>query len=355
MRAIALAERGRGSTAPNPVVGCVVVRDGVVVGEGWHERPGGPHAEVVALERAGADARAATVYVTLEPCTHHGRTPPCTDSLIAAGVGRVVYGLADPDPLAAGGHRVLEAAGIPVTAGVAAERCREQNRVFVHTRTHGLPFVTLKLAQTLDGSLSVPGTRWVTGVAARRRVHGLRAESDAVLVGVGTVLADDPSLDVRHVDAPVGRPHAVVVDSTGRTPVGARVVRPGTVVVTTERAPQAWRRGVARGGAEVVEVGVDAGRVDVTEALRVLLGRGLRTVLAEPGPRLATTLVRGGLVSRLVLHVAVGRVGRSAGLPAAPDCVREPAAADWRWRTARLRRLGDDVEVVAEPVTAEEI
>lgn len=346
-RAISLAERGRGRTRPNPIVGCVVVRDGEVVGEGHHAAAGDPHAEVVALGEAGERARGATVYVSLEPCDHHGRTGPCTTALLEAGVARVVYGMADPHPEAAGGHATLDAGGVAVEGGVLADWVAAQNEVFVTATTAGRPHVVLKLAQTIDGALTVGGRRWITGRPARHRVHRLRAEADGVVVGSGTVLADDPRLDVRHVEAPAGQPRPVVLDARGRTPRDAAVVRPGAVVVTTQQAPPAWRSDLVAAGVEVLESlpGRDGG-VCLAHALRALLDAGLQALLAEGGPRLARSLVRERVVDRLVVHVAVTTEGPS-GLPSLAPCAT--ATPGWSWATRRTGWRGADLEVVAVP------
>lgn len=346
-RAIVLAERARGHTRPNPMVGCVLVRDGERVGEGHHAGVGTPHAEVVALRAAGERADGATAYVSLEPCDHEGRTGRCTSALIEAGVGRIVYGLADPHELAGGGHATLEAAGIPVEGGVLAEWVARQNEVFVTAATHRRPHVLLKLAQTIDGSLQVGGRRWITGRPARHRVHRLRAGVDGVVVGSGTVLADDPRLDVRHVEAPAGQPRPVVLDARGRTPPGAAAVRPGAVVVTGPDAPAEWRRRLTGAGAEVVEAlpGRDGG-VCPADALRRLLDAGLQALLVEGGARVARSLVRERLVDRLVLHVAV-TAGGPLGLPGLAPCVVPPAG--WHWATRRTGWRGADLEVVAIP------
>lgn len=346
-RAVSLAERGRGRTRPNPMVGCVVVRDGEVVGEGHHAAVGEPHAEVVALREAGGRARGATVYVSLEPCDHHGRTGPCTAALREARVARVVYGLADPHPEAGGGHATLAAAGVAVEGGVLADWVAAQNEVFLTATTAGRPHVVLKLAQTIDGSLTVGGRRWITGRPARHRVHRLRADADGVVVGSGTVLADDPRLDVRHVDAPAGQPRPVVLDARGRTPREAAVVRPGAVVVTTADAPVAWRSDLAAAGVEVVESppGRDGG-VCVAHALGALLEAGLQALLVEGGPRVARSLVRERVVDRLVVHVAV-TTGGPSGLPALAPCAT--ATPGWHWATRRTGWRGADLEVVAVP------
>lgn len=342
-RALALAERGRATVRPNPLVGCVLVRDGAVVAEGWHERPGGPHAEAAALSAAGDHARGATAVVTLEPCAHHGRTGPCADLLVSAGVGRVVYALAEPHPGRGGGRR-LRAAGIPVEAGLLAPWAAAQNEVFLHVQRTGRPFLTLKLAQTARGSLTAPEGRWITSAAARRAVHRMRALSDAVLVGSGTVLADDPRLTVRHVGAPAGQPRPVVLDARGRTPAGAAVVRPGALVLTGPGSGRRWRADLAARGAEVVEVPAGPhGGVDLPPVLAELVDRGVRALLVEGGGTLAASLVRAGLVDRLLLHVA-GDAPSSTPSPAV-----RPTGGTAGWRLEWSRRLGPDREVALVP------
>jgi diaminohydroxyphosphoribosylaminopyrimidine deaminase / 5-amino-6-(5-phosphoribosylamino)uracil reductase len=303
-RALELAVRGRGTTAPNPVVGAVVARDGEVVGEGWHERPGGPHAEVVALEAAGERARGATLYVTLEPCAHHGRTPPCVDAVAAAGVARVVAAVGDPDPRTKGaGFERLRAAGISVElAGAELEwRARVQNEGFRTWAALGRPFVLCKLAVTLDGRVTVPGSRWVSGAESRRRVHELRARMDAVAVGLGTVRADAPSLTARDVGA--------------------------------KRQPRrlAFGRGPLPEGSEL-----ELRTGPLEEELARLADEGVQSLLLEGGPTLATAFLAGGLVDRLLLFVAPTVAG--AG-PRFPGELPEPL----RLLHTSAERLGDDV------------
>jgi diaminohydroxyphosphoribosylaminopyrimidine deaminase/5-amino-6-(5-phosphoribosylamino)uracil reductase len=271
-RALELAERGRGTTAPNPVVGAVVVRDGEIVGEGWHERPGGSHAEVVALDAAGTRARGGTLYVTLEPCAHHGRTPPCADGVVAAGVTRVVAAVGDPDPRTNGlGFERLRAAGVEVelAGGELEWRARVQNEGFRVWAALGRPFVTYKAAVSLDGRVTVPGSRWVSGEESRRRVHRLRALSDAVAVGMGTVRADRPRLDARGVEAP-HQPRRLAF-GRGPLPAGSQLE--------------------LRSGPLEHELGA-------------LASEGVQTLLLEGGPTLATAFVRAGLVDKLMLFVA---------------------------------------------------
>jgi diaminohydroxyphosphoribosylaminopyrimidine deaminase / 5-amino-6-(5-phosphoribosylamino)uracil reductase len=285
-RALELAERGRGTTHPNPVVGAVLVRDGEVVGEGWHERQGGPHAEIVALEQAGERARGATMFVTLEPCAHHGRTPPCSDAIVAAGVARVVVGAADPNPLTDGkGLARLREAGIEVEVaeGELARRARIQNEAWRTWMRLGRPFVTYKAAVTLDGRVTVPGERWVSGEESRRLVHELRAASDAVAVGMGTARADRPQLTARDVDAP-SQPRRLVF-GRGPLPPGLDLeLRSGPLAVELEQL-----------GAE-----------------------GVQSLLLEGGPTLASSFLAEDLVDRVVLFVAPTLAGEGPALLSGP-------------------------------------
>jgi diaminohydroxyphosphoribosylaminopyrimidine deaminase / 5-amino-6-(5-phosphoribosylamino)uracil reductase len=271
-RALELAERGRGTTRPNPVVGAVIVAGDEVVGEGWHERAGGSHAEVAALEAAGERARGATLYATLEPCAHHGRTPPCVDAILAAGIAKVVVGAPDPNPKTGGqGFARLREAAVDVDLldGEEASRARRQNEAWRTWIATGRPFVTHKAAVTLDGRVVVPGSRWVTGEESRRRVHELRAASDAVAVGMGTVRADSPRLDARDVEAP-SQPRRVAF---GRGPL-----------------PEGSELELLSGPLE--------------DELRQLAGEGVQSLLLEGGPTLAASFLRDGLVDKLLLFVA---------------------------------------------------
>src|SRR5436305_1357131 len=314
-RALDLARRGWGQTAPNPMVGAVVVRDGEVVGEGFHARFGEQHAEVAALRQAGDRARGATLFVTLEPCAHHGKTPPCADALIAAGVKRVVIAIADPNPKARGGAERLRAAGVEVDIGVEENDARELNAPFFNSFTSDRPWVILKLATSLDGAIAdgarEQGTagRWLTGDEARRDVHRMRAGVDAVAVGVATVIADDPSLTVRDVPAPRIAPRRIVFDSSLRTPLGASLVRSARLVPTTliaRRAAQ-WRRDA------LIDAGVDV-RIYETlrDALAGLAADGVRSLLVEGGARLAGSLLEAGAVDRLVIFQAPIVLGAGA-------------------------------------------
>ena len=349
-RAVAIAQPAVTRAAPNPAVGCVLIADGRVVGEGVTAPPGGPHAEVVALGSAGAAARGADAFVSLEPCAHHGRTPPCAEALVAAGIHRVVIAHPDPNPIAAGGATRLRQAGVEVVGPLPADaRLRQavagQLEGFLCLVERGRPHVTLKLAQTSDGQLVAPdGGAWVTGPAARRAVHRWRAERDGVLVGVGTVLADDPSLTVRHVPAADHQPRPIVLDTHLRTPLHAQVVRPGAIVVTSTSSDALVAARLRDRGVEVVEVPAgDDGRVRLPDAFGALGDLGVSSVLAEPGRTLADALRSSGLVDRLVLHVA-GALG--SGPPA--RAVGDPPGTTWR--TERVGGAGDDLVLHLVPV-----
>lgn len=356
-RALHLAQRGLYTTDPNPRVGCVLVRDGEVVGEGWHERAGGPHAEIHALERAGEAARGATAYITLEPCCHHGRTPPCTDALIRAGVARVVAAMEDPNPRVAGkGLARLAQVGIVVESGVMQAQAEALNPGFVRRMRVGLPFVRIKQACSLDGRTAMASgeSRWITGEAARRDVHRLRARSSAILTGVGTVLADDPSLTVRLDDLPAARqPLRVVVDSRLRTPPSARMLGlpGGTLILTAVGDPQREAE-LREAGAQVVALPTRDGGVDLHAALRYLAQAEVNEVLVEAGPTLGGALLSAGLADELVLYVAPHLMGDAArGLFHLPGLER--LAQRISLDIADVRAVGGDWRIVARPVDRE--
>ena len=302
-RALELAEKGRGTTHPNPIVGAVIVADDEIVGEGWHERKGGPHAEVVALADAGERARGATAYVTLEPCAHHGTTPPCADALLAAGVERVVVGQRDPHPEHGGGLDRLRAAGVDVAVaeGELAFRCRQQIEEWRTLVATGRPFVTYKVAVTLDGRVRVPGTRWVTGEASRRLVHVLRSQSDAVAVGMGTVRWDNPRLDAR--DVPVVRQPRRIAFGRGPLPDGSELE---------------LRSGPLR------------------EELAVLGMEGVQSLLLEGGPTLAAAFLEADLVDKILVFVAPTISGEGPGM-------LEGLPAPLALTRMESRQIGDDV------------
>ncbi len=343
--AIALGARGLGRVWPNPAVGCVIAKDGRVVGRGWTQTGGRPHAETVALAQAGAAARGATVYVSLEPCAHHGKTPPCAEALVAAGVARVVSALEDPDPRVAGrGHALLREAGIEVVAGVGEEQARRVQAGFLMRVTAARPLVTLKLATSLDGRIATASgeSRWITGPQARRMVHAMRARHDAVMVGAGTARADDPSLTVRDIGVSQ-QPVRVVVsrrlDLPGESAL-ARTAREVPVwLIHGAGAPSAFWR--AR-GARCFEVAEASDAVDPGSALAALGSAGLTRVFCEGGGGLAASLLRAGLVDRLAVFsagIALGGDGRAA----VGSLGLEVLAAAPAFRLAEVRAVGSDV------------
>jgi diaminohydroxyphosphoribosylaminopyrimidine deaminase/5-amino-6-(5-phosphoribosylamino)uracil reductase len=351
-RALELARRGLETTAPNPRVGCVLVRDGVVVGEGWHERAGLPHAEVNALRAAGANAQGAAAYVTLEPCSHHGRTPPCADALVKAGVRRVVVATGDPNPEVAGlGIARLRAAGIDVECGLLEAEARALNVGFFRRMELGLPFVRCKLAMSLDGRTAMASgeSRWITAEPARADVQRLRARSCAVLTGIGTVLADDPRLDVRREDTapPARQPLRVVLDSGLRIPAAARVLAPPGSVLIVTAAGRAAPRLVAE-GAELLCLQAEDGRVPLRAVLQALAARGCNEVLIEAGATLAGAFARAGLIDEYVLYVAPVLMGSHArpllDLPfermdeRRPLSIRDISAVGTDWRVTAVSR-----------------
>lgn len=340
-RALELA-RGPAFASPNPRVGAVVVRDGVVIGEGAHEGPGTPHAEAVALD--GVDARGATVYVTLEPCNHQGRTPPCAPALVDAGVARVVAAIEDPDARVGGsGFGVLQAAGVVVDVGIGRAEAERLNRAYLHHRRTGRAFVSLKLALTLDGRMTASdgSSQWITGPDARSVVHARRLECDAVMVGAGTVLADDPKLTVRDVPAP-RQPLRAIVDARGRVPRDAAALGEGSVVATTASCPHEVQIGWKETGAEVLVLPETDRGVDLAALLDALGDRGVVEVLCEGGPELASSLVRDGLAGRLELHYGPVLTGGGASLA---DLGVASMAEALSFEVEDVRRVGGDTVI----------
>lgn len=358
-RALRLAERGLYSTRPNPAVGCIIVTDGVVAGEGWHARAGGPHAEVVALRQAGGRAAGATVYVTLEPCSHFGRTPPCANALVEAGVARVVIAMMDPNPEVAGqGALVLRAHGIQVDVGLMSDEAMALNRGFIKAMTEGLPWVRLKLATSLDGRVAAANgeSQWITGEAARQRGHLLRARHGAIITGVETVLKDDPSLNVRlpkplmeryGLDEALCHPLRVVVDSHLRTPPGARLLSlPGqTLIATTEAGMKQSDRvqALKEAGALLLPLPDDGnGRVDLEALLRWLAQeKQVRDALVEAGPTLSGAFIEAGLVDELHWFSADVLLGHE-GLGALRLPGVQSMAERVPWRLLEARAVGAD-------------
>jgi diaminohydroxyphosphoribosylaminopyrimidine deaminase/5-amino-6-(5-phosphoribosylamino)uracil reductase len=349
-QALQLAERGLWTTSPNPRVGCLLVKDGMVVGEGWHEKAGEPHAEVHGLRAAGDQARGATAYVTLEPCSHHGRTPPCAEALIAAGVGRVVAAMSDPNPLVAGkGIALLQAAGIVTACGLLENEARELNIGFVARMTRGRPWLRLKAAASLDGKTALNNgiSQWITGPAARRDGQRWRARACAVLTGIGTVRDDDPQLNVRDFATP-RQPLRVVVDSQLETPLNARILSGGPVLIAGAVADAEKMAALRATGAEVLILPNAAGKVELKDLLTELGRRGVNEVHAEAGFKLNGSLMREGLVDELLLYLAPCLLGHAAsGLFNLPELT----SLDGKRRlTIRdLRQIGEDIRLLARP------
>ena len=350
-RALQLAQRGLYGTTPNPRVGCVIVRGGSAVGEGWHERAGAPHAEVHALAAAGAEARGATAYVSLEPCAHHGLTAPCADALVAAGIGRVVVAMQDPNPLVAGrGIALLRQSGIAVEFGLLEGEARELNIGFVSRMTRSRPWVRMKLAASLDGKTALNNgkSRWITGAAARRDGHAWRARACAVLTGIGTVRDDDPRLTVREVDTP-RQPLRIVIDSRLETPLDAKVLEGGGVLIAAAVNDSDKIRALREKGAEVVVLPNAAGKVELGALMQELARRGINEVHVEAGHKLNGSLLREGLVDELLVYLAPHLIGNAArgmfDLPELQDLTgrRELKIHD-------LRMVDQDVRVIARIV-----
>lgn len=349
-RALQLAERGLFTTSPNPRVGCLLVRDGWIVGEGWHVKAGEPHAEVLALRAAGLKAKGATAYVTLEPCSHQGRTPPCAEALIAAGVARVVAAMTDPNPLVAGkGLAMLQAAGIATACGLLENEARELNIGFVSRMTRARPWLRLKTAASLDGKTALNNgvSQWITGAEARQDGHRWRARACAILTGIGTVRDDDPQLNVRAVET-TRQPLRVVVDSQLETPLSARILQGGPVLIAGA-VENAEKSALLRStGAEVQILPNAAGKVDLKALLEYLAQRGINEVHVEAGFKLNGSLLREGLVDELLLYLAPCLVGHAAsGLFNLPELTSLDGKQ--RLQIRDLRQIGADIRVLARP------
>lgn len=348
--ALALAQRGLGTAWPNPSVGCILVKDGEVVGRGWTQPGGRPHGETEALARAGEAARGATAYVSLEPCCHHGKTPPCADALIEAGIARAVVAIQDPDPRVSGrGLARLRGAGMPVETGLGSEAAREVNAGFLMRVAAGRPLVTLKLAASLDGRIATARgeSQWITGAAARDRAHLLRAKHDAVMVGVGTVVADDPLLTCRLPGLERRSPVRIVVDGGLRTPLTAKLVAEArkvpTWIIHRRGADPARRQALCDCGVEAIEVPVSSElEIDLGAAFAELARRGLTRVLVEGGAQLAGALLEEDLVDRLAWFRAPLLIGGD-GLPSVQAFGIEALAAAPKFKRLSLEAIGEDV------------
>jgi diaminohydroxyphosphoribosylaminopyrimidine deaminase/5-amino-6-(5-phosphoribosylamino)uracil reductase len=347
-RALQLAERGLWTTTPNPRVGCVLARDGEIVGDGWHAKAGEPHAEVNALRVAGDRARGATAYVTLEPCSHHGRTPPCAEALIEAGVSRVVAAMTDPNPLVAGkGLAVLQAAGIVTASGLLESEARELNIGFVSRMTRGRPWLRLKAAASLDGKTALNNgvSQWITGPDARRDGQRWRARACAILTGIGTVRDDDPQLNVRDIET-TRQPLRVVVDSRLETPVSARILQVGPVLIAGAIENAEKMALLRSSGAEVLILPNAAGKVELKDLLDELGRRGINEVHAEAGFKLNGSLLREGLVDEVLLYLAPCLVGHAAsGLFNLPELTSLEGKRCLQIRD--LRQIGEDIRLIA--------
>jgi len=347
-RALELALRGRGRTSPNPIVGAVVVRNGRVVGEGFHRRVGLAHAEINALKKAGRRARGADLYVTLEPCCHYGRTPPCTDAIARAGVRSVIVGAIDPNPAVRGkGVAALKRLGISVRTGVLAEECSAINAPYNKLMQTGMPFVTVKAAVTLDGKIAAAdgASKWISNPEARRFVHSMRASSDAVMIGVGTALSDDPGLTVRVPGKKERETRAVVADSSLKIREGLALLSrtPGNLIVlTTERAPKNRVNELRGMGHIVVETASRDGRVDMAEALAALGRMGISSVLVEGGGKLISDLAKRRLIDRMAVFVAPKFLG-ARGMDLMPGLSIDGIKTALEMRDVSIRQLGDNV------------
>ena len=346
--ALRLARRGLYTTDPNPRVGCVLVKQGQVVGEGWHRCAGGPHAEIEALKAAGDRAGGADCYVTLEPCCHHGRTPPCTDALIHAGIRRVVAAMVDPNPLVAGqGLERLRAAGIETRYGVLAADAERLNRGFCKRMREGRPWVTVKMAASVDGRTAMASgeSRWITSRQARHDVHRLRARSSAIVTGIGTVLADDPAMTARLGDEKVRQPLRVVLDSRLRMPTDARMLSlPGKTVVATSSDDREKHHQLEEAGAEVWVIGCNDSRIDLWELMTLLAQLEVNEILVEAGPVLNGAMASRGVVDEWILYLAPSVLGDDArGLFHLPGLETMEQCLKLQFR--EIRRIGPDLKI----------
>jgi len=354
--ALDLARQGLGQTSPNPLVGAVVVKDGEIVGTGFHARAGEPHAEVLALEDAGEKAAGATLYVNLEPCSHYGRTSPCTDRIIAAGIRKVVAAMQDPNPLVCGrGFNKLRQAGVKVKTGVLEEKARVLNEVFVKYITTRIPFVTLKMAMSLDGKVATKtgDSRWITGKESREFVHRLRHQHDALMVGIGTVLADNPRLTTRLPEGGGKDPLRVVVDTRGRLPLEARILHldsnAPTLVAVGESAPVEKVDALKKAGARVEVLPEESGRVSLRALLELLGKQEITSVLVEGGGEINYSLISAGLVDKFYFFIAPKVIGgRTAPTPVMGEGV-EWLEQGWTVKGIEYKQLGNDILISGYP------
>ncbi len=349
--ALDLARQGLGRTSPNPVVGAVIVKNGEILGTGYHQAAGTPHAEIHALQNAGERAEGATLYVTLEPCVHHGKTPPCTDRIIEAGIKKVVISMVDPNPLVSGsGVKALEEAGIKVKISVLEDKARILNEVFIKYITTGLPFVTSKSAMSLDGKIATRRgfSRWITSEKSREYAHQVRNRVDGIMVGIGTVLADDPRLTARVEGEETRDPVRIIVDSYARLPLESRVVRMSgqssrTILATTDLAPPDKVKALSDLGVEVFKGEVIDKAVDLRGLMKYLGEEGICSILVEGGSTLNYSLVKEGLIDKVLFFVAPKIIGgNGAPTPVGGEGIDFLDDA-WQVQDLKVKQLGDDV------------
>jgi diaminohydroxyphosphoribosylaminopyrimidine deaminase/5-amino-6-(5-phosphoribosylamino)uracil reductase len=352
-QALELAELGLYTTTPNPRVGCVIVKEGAVVASGWHEKAGLPHAEALALKAAGERARGATLYLNLEPCSHHGRTPPCADAIVAAGIKRVVAAMQDPNPKVAGaGFAKLRAAGIEVEHGLMEDEARELNIGFVARMTRGRPWLRMKIAASLDGRTGLANgkSQWITGEAARADGHRWRARACAILTGHGTVRDDDPQLNVRGIDTP-RQPLRIVVDSRFETPLSARVLKDGKTLVAGAVSEVARITALEKAGAETVVIPNDRGKVELSRLMEELARRELNEIHVEGGTRLNGSLLQAGVVDELLIYLAPNVIGDSGrGMFDLPELTEMSQRTDLT--ILGVERVGEDLRVLARIISS---
>lgn len=355
-QAIELAEKGQGQTSPNPLVGAVVVRDGKVVGTGYHAQAGKPHAEVNALNKAGENSRGATLYSTLEPCCTYGWTPPCTDSIISAGVKRVVVGLIDPNPEVCGkGIEKLRAAGISVTENILSEEVARQNEVFIKYITTGRPFVLMKVAMSLNGKIASERgkTTVLTSKQSRRLVHRLRDEYDAVVVGIGTVLADNPRLTARLPGRKADSPVRVIVDSKARLPLKSNIVslakKVPTILAVTKQAPSDKLRQLGSQRIEILACSSNEGWIDLEDLMNKLGQRKIASVLLEGGARLNTSALKSGLVDKFLFFVAPQLIGSSEALGMVEEDISRGMGGEVKLEFSQVKKVSPDLLIEAYP------